>query len=61
MAYKSLAKLYYSDPQNYTQIYKNRFVSTESVHINFSVAKNPMFFFAECRCNVLGLPHLYVG
>ena len=41
MAYKSLAKLYYSDPQNYTQIYKNRFVSTESVHINFSVAKNP--------------------
>ena len=44
MAYKSLAKLYYSDPQNYTQIYKNRFVSTESVHINFSVAKNPMFF-----------------
>ena len=31
MAYKSLAKLYYRDPQNYTQIYKNRFVSTESL------------------------------
>lgn len=44
MAYQSLAKLYYSDPQNYTQIYKSRFDSAESVHINFSVAKNPVFF-----------------
>ena len=44
MAYQSLAKLYYSDPHNYTQIYKNRFDSAESVHIHFSAAKNPVFF-----------------
>ncbi len=42
MAYKSLAKLYYSDPQNYTQIYKNRFVSTESVHIICSFCRMQM-------------------
>ena len=44
MQYKFLSKLFYSDKENYDKIYKERYNSEYSVHLDFSIHDNPAFF-----------------
>ncbi|TDW16839.1 Fic family protein [Breznakia blatticola] len=44
MAYLLLSKEFYKNPDNYELLYKQRFYSESSVHLNFRVKENPSFF-----------------
>ncbi len=44
MPYQLLGKLYYSDAEHYTQIYKSRFESEESVKLDFFIRGKQAFF-----------------
>lgn len=47
MQYQSLAKLFYSDKENYENIYNARFISDHSVHLDFYINDCPAFFVLE--------------
>ena len=45
MEYKPLGKLYYGDKNDYAYIYESRFLSEDTVKLNFFVSENQAFFF----------------
>lgn len=44
MSYDNLSKLYYSDKENYKEIYTQRFTSENSVKLDFTVGEHQAFF-----------------
>lgn len=43
MEYKSLSKLFYSDPDNYRKVYNERFNDNNTIHFNFNIHDNSAF------------------
>ncbi len=47
MQYKTLSDLFYSDKENYESIYKARYNSDYSIHLDFLIHNTPAFFTLE--------------
>lgn len=47
MGYDSLLKVFYSDKENYQEIYNRRFNSEYAVHLDFLIHGAPAFFMQE--------------